>query len=549
MVKGLKICLLSKKIKVLTNFKRGLSECRFYNDDLYQFIYIALIGVIFMKNKRMKCVFIAFVLLLSFQSIIGQTIRIGTGGDFTNLSAAQSAINPGDTVVILNQIFNNGTQFLNGVNGTPSQPVVIIAQTMHAPIFQGGTEAIHLVNCNYIELNGLTFEQQTANGVNIDDGGDYTTPSTNITVRNCVFRNMGNTGNRDFLKMSGVDSFLIENCSFRSGTGGAGIDFVGCHHGIVQDCVIDSAGIAGIQAKGGCQFITIRRNIIKNIPQRGLNLGGSTGMPYFRPALSNPILNAFEAADLEVYSNVFINNKAPIAYVGCVRVKVINNTFYKPQNWVIRILQETTLTGFLSCADNEFRNNLVYLAADLTEVNIGPNTSPGTFTFTNNLWFNESSSNWTPILPVVDSNQVIGDPLFSNVVAGDYTLQATSPAIGAGISLASPVTDFIQTPYSIPRSIGAYEGNPITVDVPLSTAEQNHVLVYPNPSNGTFTIELGGEEEWLQLIVTDLHGRVIISDEMPKSKSMDLVVEEPSGMYFLTITSKTRKEVIRLVKI
>lgn len=498
----------------------------------------------------MKFIFITLFLMLQFHFMAGQTIRIGTGGDFANLSAAQSVINPGDTVVILNQLFTNGTQYLNGVNGTSNQPVVIIAETMHAPIFQGGTEAIHLVNCNYIELNGLIFERQTSNGVNIDDGGDYSTPSTNVTVRNCVFRNMGNSGNCDFLKMSGVDDFLIENCSFRSGTGGAGIDFVGCHHGIVQDCVIDNAGITGIQAKGGCQFITIRRNIIKNIPQRGLNLGGRTGLTYFRPALSNPILNAFEAADLEVYSNLFMNNKAPIAYVGCVRVKVINNTFYKPQNWVIRILQETTITGFLPCADNEFRNNIVYLGADLTEVNIGSNTSSSTFTFTNNLWFNESSSNWTPILPVVDSNQVIGDPLLNNAIGGDYTLQATSPAIGAGISLANPTTDFTQTPYSIPRSVGAYEGNPIIVSVPRSTVKQNEVLVSPNPSNGTFTIELGEEEEWLQLIVTDWNGRVIISDEMLKRKSsVDIVVEEPSGVYFLIVISKTKKEVIRLVKL
>ena len=59
--------------------------------------------------------------------------------------------------------------------------------------------------------------------------------------------------------------------------------------------------------------------------------------------------------------------------MGCVRVKVINNTFYKPENWVFRILQETTEPAFLACADNEFKNNIVYQETDLTEVNIGAN--------------------------------------------------------------------------------------------------------------------------------------------------------------------------------
>ncbi len=398
-----------------------------------------------------------FLLPLSFTAF-SQQITVGNGGDFPTLSQAQSSVNPGDTLLVLDQIFTNGTQFLT-INGLPGQPVVIMGQTSQGPIFQGGTEGLHLSGCNYVEINGLVFQQQTGNGLNIDDAGSYTIPSTHIEIKNCLFRDMAAGGNNDLLKMSGVDHFLISNCTFlNGGSGGSGIDFVGCHYGVVEDCYLDNAGTSGIQNKGGTQFITIQRNVFKNMGQRALNLGGSTGLQFFRPPLPNPIVDAFEAADIDVFSNVFIGNRAPIAYVGCVRVQVRNNTFYQPDNWVIRILQETTVPGFLTCADNEFSNNIIYLETDKTEVNIGSNTNPASFTFSHNAWYNEASNNWAPILPVTDQNQLIGDPLFNDPANEDFSLTSQSPFIGNGFSYNTPTTDFNQLPFANPPSRGAHEG-------------------------------------------------------------------------------------------
>lgn len=416
--------------------------------------------------NRLKYLLLAFLILPL--TAFSQVITVGSGGNFPTLSQAQSAIGPGDTVIVLNQVFSNSPQYLT-LNGLPGQPIVIMGQTNQGPIFQGGAEGIHLISCNYVELNGLVFQQQTANGLNIDDGGSYSIPSTHIIVRNCLFRDMAASGNNDLLKMSGVDNFLISNCTFLNGaSGGSGLDFVGCHYGAVEDCVFDNAGSSGIQNKGGTQYITIQRNIFKNMSQRALNLGGSTGLPYFRPPLPTPIVDAFEAADIHVFSNVFIGNWAPIAYVGCVRVKVRNNTFYKPQNWVIRILQETTVDGFLTCADNEFSNNIIYLENDLTEVNIGTNTNPASFTFSHNAWFNEAANNWTPVLPVTDEEQLIDNPLFLDDVNEDFRLSTQSPFIGNGFSFGTPTTDFDQLPFANPPSRGAYEGNPVIGETNLS---------------------------------------------------------------------------------
>lgn len=483
-----------------------------------------------------------FLLLIHFQITFAQVITIGAVGDFPNLEAAENAIMPGDTLLLQSEVFSDGTQFLENLNGTETSPIVILAKNEHQSIFRGGTEAIHLINCSFVEINGIVVEQQTGNGINIDDGGDYNTPSKHIVIRNCIFRDMAGNGNNDLLKMSGVDSFLIEKCHFlNGGDGGSGVDFVGCHWGEVQDCYFDDPGTSGIQNKGGTQFIRIQRNIFKNVTERALNLGGSTGLQFFRPPLPDPIVDAFEAADLEVFTNVFIGSRAPIAYVGSVRVKVYNNTFYHPENWVIRILQETTTSGFLSCSDNEFRNNIVYLSNDLTEVNIGPNTAAETFMFSNNLWHNSNDNNWSPNLPVADADQIIDDPLFEDQTNENFRILPTSPAVGAGQILENLTTDFDQLPFQQPPSIGAFEGSdPINhLD---SDLQDFSIDIYPNPSSSILRIE--GELSNVNIQIIDQLGHVAKALSNITLPSVIDINELPSGLYFILITNVSDKQSI-----
>ncbi len=483
----------------------------------------------------MKKLIITCLLFLFYLTSFSQIITVGDTGDFLNLEAAASSIMPGDTVRFQTQIFDDGTQFLYNVNGSENQPIVLMAMEQHGAIFQGGTEAIHLVNCSNIEINGFIFEGQSGNGVNIDDGGDYNTPAENIIVRNNIFRDMNASGNNDLLKMSGVDHFIIENCQFiNGGAGGSGVDFVGCHYGIVQDNYFDNSGTSGIQNKGGTQFILIQRNLFRNISQRALNLGGSTGLQFFRPPLPDPIVDAFEAADLEVFSNIFIGCWAPIAYVGAVRVNVSNNTFYQPENWVMRILQETTENGFLPCGDNTFNNNIIYLPDDLTEVNIGPNTDPSSFTISNNLWFNASSNSWSPNLPVTDPNQIIADPLFIDAAVEDFNLMSTSPAIGQGLYQNVVETDFLLNNYSNPPSIGAFEGNS-TTDTHIEIQDQ-YISIFPNPSNNS--VKIDGSFINAHIFIIDESGTIVQDlTNVSAPHTIDLTALS-SGLYFIKIESQ-----------
>lgn len=483
-----------------------------------------------MDKTQVSLLLTSFLMLCNIS--IAQVITIGSTGDYSNLEAAEAFVLPGDTLLLEAQVFSDGAQFLT-LNGTEDLPIIIKAEVEHQSIFRGGTEAIHLVDCSYIVLDGLVIEQQTGNGINIDDGGDYSTPAKYITIRNCIFRDMAANGNNDLLKMSGVDSFFIQNCQFlNGGSGGSGVDFVGCHWGTVEDCFFDNAGTSGIQNKGGTQFIRIQRNIFKNISQRALNLGGSTGLQFFRPPLPDPIVDAFEAADLEVFSNVFIGCRAPVAYVGAIRVKVYNNTFYRPDNWVLRILQETTAPGFLPCSDNEFINNIIQLESDITEVNIGGNTSPETFTFSNNLWHNEGSNNWTPSLPVNETNQIIDDPLFEDVDSENFKIDVTSPAVGTGLTLDAPRIDFNQFLFAQPPSRGAFEGSAITNQSHIEV-EDGFIEVFPNPS--TNSVKVSGNFTNAKIQLLNLSGQVLQDYSGANSPLIIDIETLPSGPIFILI--------------
>ena len=484
----------------------------------------------------MRQLLLLFIIALFYTFGNCTTYTIGTTGDFATLDAAESTVQSGDTLLVLNGMITNDRQYLDDLHGTISDPIVIIAQTMHGFTFQGDVEAIHLTNCSHLEINGFIIEGQTGNGVNIDDGGDYSAPTHHIAVRNCIFRDMAANGNNDLLKLSGLDDFLIENCQFlNGGSGGSGIDMVGCHRGVIQSNYFDQAGSSGIQAKGGTQFIRIQRNFFKDMDQRALNLGGSTGLQFFRPPLSE-VVDSFEAADLDVYSNIFVGTHAPIAYVGSQRVKVYNNTIYHPENWVIRILQETTTSGFLPCANNEFRNNIIVLPNDLTEVNIGPNTLPGTFIFTNNLWHNESSSGaWTPGLPVVDSNQIIADPAFIDPAMEDFHIPDSSMAMGNGKSLIDPVTDYDNQPFFSPRSIGAFEVKGFSTLI--YEFQNEHISIFPNPSNHIVTITGDFTNATIQILNNT--GQVV-TDYSNAASPVDIDINQlPSGLYFVHIQHNT----------
>lgn len=474
-----------------------------------------------------------------------KSIKIGPEGDFQNLEQGALIALPGDTLLLLNGSHHNGTQFIEELHGTEDGFIHIKAEEQGSVILSEGTEAIHFINCSYIIIDGLIIEGQTGNGINIDDGGDYTSPAHHFIIRNCIFRDMNASGNNDLLKLSGLDSFRIEYCEFlRGGGGGSGIDMVGCHAGEILNNYFEEAGASGIQAKGGTSDILIQGNILKNMSQRAVNLGGSTGLEFFRPPLPDPIENAYEAANIDVVANVFIGSWSPIAYVGSVNVRVMNNTIYKPENWVIRILQETTEPGFLPCSNNEFKNNIIYLEEDITEINIGPNVDTSSFEFSHNLWYNESDENWEPNLYTFsDPGIIIADPLFENRENEIYELSEDSPAVGSGISWDGMERDFEGKKFGNPPARGAYE---VDISSGHLDIKYNKPMLFPNPASSRIFFQVEGFMKNIR--ISDIKGKIIPDFKINHAEKFIDISTLPSGFYILIIKTQNGEIIDKFLK-
>ncbi len=353
------------------------------------------------------------------------------------LVRAVEAARPGTTIRIAAGTYPGGLHFTN-LQGAAGQPIILTgADPANPPVFQGRNSCFHLTDPAYVELHHLVLADATGNGLNIDDGGSDDTPAHHVTLRGLLIRDVGPNGNRDGAKLSGLDDFRIEDCTFeRWGDGGSGIDLVGCHNGVISGCSFRARPDVesnGVQAKGGSRQIVIQRCRFDQAGGRSVNLGGSTGRAYFRPRNVD-----HEAKDISVEDCTFLGSAAPVCYVGVDGAVVRYNTIYRPARYVARILQESQGSPFVPCRNGVFSHNLIVFRSDELRgiVNVGTGTAPETFTFTANHWYclDRPERSDRLALPVPETGGTYGaDPQFMNAEQGDLRLKPTSRVRDAGV--------------------------------------------------------------------------------------------------------------------
>ena len=386
------------------------------------------------------------------------------GNPFATIGGAINNAVPGTALLVHEGTYSGGI-YLSDIAGTATEPIWIGGVPGEArPVIDGGGEGLHLTRAKYLVVHDLEVRNAANNGINADDGGDYADPlaTHHLTFKGLRIHDIGSDGNQDCLKLSGLDDYTVALSEFAfcgGGLSGSGVDHVGCHDGLIARNVFHDLAANAVQSKGGSEDIEIRWNRFTDSGQRGLNLGGSTGFQYFRPPLSTTEPNA-EARNLVVTANVFEGSYAALAYVGCVGCVVANNTIVDPENWILRILQETVTSPpytFEPCRDGVFVNNLVVFERGTlsTYLNIGPNTAPETFTFAGNLWYAwDNPSQSQPNLPVVETDGIYGlDPL----LGPGYRIGGSSPAAGSGGTTIWTWGDHDGVCYADPPSRGAFE--------------------------------------------------------------------------------------------
>jgi Right handed beta helix region len=357
--------------------------------------------------------------------------------DAAALRKAVEAAKPGDRILLAPGEYQGGMNFRD-LHGRPGALIVIAgADRKQPPLIRGGANNFQFSDVTYLELRDLALTGGTGNGLNIDDGGTFETPSHHVTLRRLHVTDVGPSGNHDGIKLSGLDDFRVVECLVeRWGDGGSGIDMVGCHNGVIEGCIfrhVAGKGADGVQAKGGSREVTIRHCRFENAGGRGVNIGGSTGLQFFRPRPQG-----YEAKDIRVEGNTFVGGQTPVAFVGVDGATVRFNTIYRPGRWALRILQETNAPGFVPSRNGVYSDNLIVFRSDeLAEaVNIGPNTAPATFRFARNWWYClDNPARSRPTLPSAEENGVTGqDPRLVAPEKGDFRTKSGSPAAkyGAG---------------------------------------------------------------------------------------------------------------------
>lgn len=382
----------------------------------------------------MKFIFYIATLLTVVSTLTAQETTVNTRDELTR---AVLNATPGTKVLIAPGTYRGGLNFTR-LSGAKDKPIVLAASDpKRPPVFKGGASCFHLTDPSYVELHNLVLIEATGNGLNIDDGGSYETSAHHVVLHGVTIRDIGPNGNRDGIKMSGVDEFRVEACTVeRWGSSGSAIDMVGCHDGRIVECTFrhkDADSGSGVQTKGGSKNIAIQKCRFENAGGRAVNIGGSTGLDYFRPKPS-----VYEAKDITVEDCTSSGSMAPVSFVGVDGAIVRHNTIHRPTRWVVRILQETRGTEFVPCRNGSFTNNIIAFRSDelRTAVNVGAGTAPTTFKFAKNHWHcidNPKRCNRLS-LPVTEVGGKYGvDPQFVNERDGDLRLKQTTQIRDAGV--------------------------------------------------------------------------------------------------------------------
>lgn len=351
---------------------------------------------------------LATTVFLSSQLVPAQEARVVLVKNDSELRSALGRLEHGTVLRIAAGNYSGG----NHVSGIRKLTVEAATPQVGKPLFRGGNTAWQFSQCENLTVRDLQISGQRNNGINVDDGGILDKLILGVRLEGLSISDIGPQGNCDGIKASGLKQLTITNCQIH-GWSGQGIDFVGCHDSIISNCLLTGKqgfnGSAGIQLKGGSANVTITKCRFINAGERPLNIGGSTGLAYFRPQGVS-----YEARNISVADCIIEGGRCSAGFVGVDGATFSGNTILYPTKWIFRILQESQGGAFTPCRNVRIENNRITFrrSAVNTEINIGPATKPETFTFSGNTWFAEDRPDHSrPKLPVQEFSGAYGkDP-------------------------------------------------------------------------------------------------------------------------------------------
>jgi TATA-box binding protein (TBP) (component of TFIID and TFIIIB) len=146
--------------------------------------------------------------------------------------------------------------------------------------------------------------------------------------------------------------------------------------------------------------------------------------------------------------------------------------------------------------------------------------------------FKNNSGTWSETQKIVASDRGAGD-FFGNSVAisEDYVIVG---AVAEGNTLEWAGSAYI---FNKSTTVGIVENS-----------FEHKLKVYPNPTKGNFSVDLGTIYKNTYIKITDISGRLIDTQTISESKVLNLSIKAPAGLYIISVQSGNRKAFIRLMK-
>lgn len=293
--------------------------------------------------------------------------------------------------------------------------------------------------CTGIEITGLRIRDTDHGGMVFDDGCSRFVVSENeVTGTNRLEEERIAGSAHEAITVSGCDSFLVER-NYVHDVFEEGIDIKdGSSAGLVRRNTVGFTGSIGIYLNNAVNIDVCSNRI--SYPGGYIDPGGQAG-----DGISISIGDGASGPDTTSFNRIFRNTIMEASRQGISFHDrgvsegeisgnlVFNNTVYR-SGWPLNGGYSIYLSAGEVASGNSIYNNILS-TSDAWQVEIYGST--GGFEGSHNLFYNTyGSSDIERIDPWYPSGSVFGDPLFTDPVNGDFSLESGSPAIDIGVCTA-----------------------------------------------------------------------------------------------------------------
>ena len=221
--------------------------------------------------------------------------------------------------------------------------------------------------------------------------------------------------------------------------------------------------------------------------------------------------------------------------------------------------------------DSDYANVVSQTATNQETFSLNTNVVPSTLAdgiHTFNIRFKDNTGFSSSALSSFFYKNQNGNTILKNIVAYEYWFNDDySSAI---LKTITPEQIANINTFVIPESAGLGGGNhfmnirfkddsglwsSISSDefglIPLGIedrAKLENVVVYPNPTTRMITIDLATNYENIELVLYDMHGRLLKQQSFENKKYFEFELNEAAGVYVITISSENKQAVFRVIK-